>query len=61
MPPRHASDDQKLYIPTDDDVDPHAEEIMQLGKVEEAENNDLRDPYFFTRSGLQFLQDRGEL
>lgn len=65
MPPRHhletGADEPDIYIPTAADVDPHAEHVMEMGKVDDTDNNDLRDPWMFSQAGLGFLEQHGEL
>lgn len=44
--------DDPVFIPTEDDRDPHAEAEMQLGKSES-----LADPWFDTEEGQRWLAE----
>lgn len=49
-----------IFIPLYLDLDPEAESMMEQGRDEDSENNDLRDPWFHTEEGQQWLTDQGE-
>jgi hypothetical protein len=49
-----------IYIPEGDDHDPELAAVMQQGKADLDPNNDLRDPWFHTNEGRQWLAERGE-
>jgi len=49
-----------IYIPGNDDEDPELTSVMRQGRVDLDSNNDLRDPWFHTAEGQQWLTEQGE-
>ena len=52
-----ALENETIFIPDEEHRDPEAESTMMMGRGWE---NDLRDPWFHTDEGRQWLSARGE-
>lgn len=50
----------EIYVPRDDDEDSELLSVMQQGRADIDPNNDLRDPWFHTPEGQQWLAEKGE-
>lgn len=50
-------DNETIYVPAEEDDDPEASAQMHMGKADEDEGNDLRDPWFHTDEGKAWLAE----
>jgi hypothetical protein len=51
-------DNEKIFIPAEDDAVPEEHAQMRMGKVEHGGlDNDLRDPFFRTDEGAAWLDE----
>jgi hypothetical protein len=50
-------ENETIFIPSDEHIDPDAEARMQMGRPYLNPGNDLRDPWFHTEEGQAWLAE----